>query len=85
MLAMYTTMDLNFAVLDTAISAVMGAVLGAACGFGLGKFVNQKSITMILMIIVLLGVLLHYTASYQNRAFICVGYLFSVLWWFGTN
>tara|TARA_B100001939_G_C16812244_1_gene560536 strand:- start:275 stop:688 length:414 start_codon:yes stop_codon:yes gene_type:complete len=40
MLAMYNTMDLNFAVLDTAISAVMGAVLGAACGFGLGKFSN---------------------------------------------
>jgi len=40
MLAMYNTMDLNFAVLDTIISVVMGAVLGAACGFGLGKFSN---------------------------------------------
>tara|TARA_B100000900_G_scaffold281861_1_gene241129 strand:- start:7263 stop:7676 length:414 start_codon:yes stop_codon:yes gene_type:complete len=38
MLAQYNTMDVNFAVLDTAISAVMGAVLGAACGFGLGRF-----------------------------------------------
>ena len=40
MLTMYNTMDLNFAALDTVISAVMGAVLGAACGFGLGKFSN---------------------------------------------
>ena len=40
MLAMYNTMDVNFAILDTAISAVMGAVLGAVCGFGLGKFSN---------------------------------------------
>ncbi|MEL0146159.1 MAG: hypothetical protein VW808_04465, partial [Schleiferiaceae bacterium] len=39
-LAMYNTMDLNFAILDTVVSAVMGAVLGAACGFGLGKFAN---------------------------------------------
>lgn len=40
MLAMYNTMDLNFAMLDTVISALMGAVLGAACGFALGKFSN---------------------------------------------
>lgn len=39
-LATYNTMDLNFAILDTVISAVIGAVLGAACGFGLGKFAN---------------------------------------------
>ena len=41
-LAMYNTMDLNFAILDTVISAVMGAVLGAACGFGLGKFSTKS-------------------------------------------
>ena len=40
MLTMYNTMDVNFAVLDTVISALMGAVLGAACGFGLGRFSN---------------------------------------------
>jgi hypothetical protein len=41
-LAMYNTMDLNFAILDTVIFAVMGAVLGAACGFGLGKFSTKS-------------------------------------------
>ena len=41
-LAMYNTMDLNFAILDTVISAVMGAVLGAACGFGSGKFSTKS-------------------------------------------